>query len=322
MSSGAAPRETDRDGIGWLGIYLRGMAMGLADAVPGVSGGTIALITGIYDRLIDAVAGLSEHWPDLLDAARGDGGTRQLAIRRTLVTMDLPFLVVLGLGVLTGVLVLANLIEFALHRYRAVTFAFFFGVILASPLVLRREVSLRQARPAVAGLLGIAFAFWFSGLPYRTAEFGLPVLFLVGAVAISAMVLPGISGSLVLLIIGAYGTIIAAVSGATRGLATMVGGGPVDAFVEPATTLFVFAVGAFVGVLTFARLVSAALDAYRVTTMTLLVGIMIGALRTPAREILTSVDRFTPEVTAGLVAAGAFGVVVVGFLEFATGGLD
>ena len=314
-----------RTGVGrnLAAVYLKGIAMGAADAIPGVSGGTIALITGIYERLIDAIAGLTERGPDLLAALAGDDNPgRVTAAIGTLRAMDVPFLVALGLGVLTGVATLANVIDFALGAYRASTFAFFFGVILASPVVLRNEVELREPRPLAAGVLGALVAFTIAGLPYREAEYALPVLFLVGAVVICATVLPGISGSLLLLIIGAYDTMTGAVSDLTGAVIGVAGGGPFGAVVEPLTVLVVFGAGALVGLLTFARVVSWALDAARVATMTFLVGIMFGALRTPVREIVASVQAYTPPVVASLVVAGAFGVLVVLALEYATGGIE
>jgi putative membrane protein len=307
----------------WASVFLKGVAMGAADAIPGVSGGTIALITGIYDRLIEAIAGLTEHGPDLVSDLREGGNPDRFATASaTLRTMDLPFLVVLGLGVLTGVGTLANLIDLALEAYRALTFAFFFGVILVSPVVLRGEVELRRPRPLAAGVAGFLLAFAVAGLPYRQAEYSLPALFLIGAIGISAMVLPGISGSLVLLIIGAYEGLTGAVSDLTRALVGMADGGGVGPAVEPLTVLAVFAAGAFVGVLTFARVVSRALEVDRVATMTFLVGVMFGALRTPVREIAGSVRAFTAPVVLSLVAAGVVGAFVVLVLEYVTGGID
>jgi len=304
-------------------VYLKGVAMGAADAIPGVSGGTIALITGIYERLIDAIAGLSERGPDLLaEIVASDNPGRIATTAGTLRAMDIPFLVALGLGVLTGVATLANVIDFALEAYRALTFAFFFGVILASPVVLRAEVALREPRPLVAGVVGFVLSFAVAGLPQRDAQYALPVLFLVGAVVICATVLPGISGSLLLLIIGAYDTMTGAVSDLTGAVFGVAGGGTADAVVEPLTVLVVFGAGALVGLLTFARVVSWALDAARVATMTFLVGIMLGALRTPVREIVASVQAYTPPVVASLVVAGAFGVLAVLALEYATGGIE
>lgn len=296
--------------------------MGAADAVPGVSGGTIALIVGIYERLVDAIAGISTEGPDLLASVAGPGGGGRFeGVSTALRELDVPFLVVLGLGVLTGVVAVANVVDFALGTYRASTFAFFFGVIVASPVVLRDEVSLREPRPLAAGLVGVVVAFWISGLPAHRTDVALPALFLIGAVAIAAMVLPGISGSLVLLILGAYHTMTGAVSDLTGAVLGTGAGGTEPDVLGPLTVLVVFSAGALVGILTVARIVSWAIDTYRTPTMTLLVGVMFGALRSPADQILASVDVFTPGTTAALLVAGLVGVVAVVGLEYVGGGM-
>lgn len=296
--------------------------MGAADAIPGVSGGTIALIVGIYERLVDAIAGISTRGPALLETVvRAEEGSRFGEVPNGLREMDVPFLVVLGLGVLTGVVAVANAVDFALETYRAATFAFFFGVILASPVVLREEVSLGEPRPLAAGLLGVVVAFWISGLPAHQADVALPLLFPIGAVAISAMVLPGISGSLVLLILGAYHTMTGAVSDLTGAVLGAEAGTAGPDVLGPLAVLVVFSGGALVGILTVARIVSWAIDNYRTVTMTFLVGIMFGALRSPADEVFASVDAFTPDVIAGLLLAGIVGVVAVVGLEYVGGGM-
>ena len=298
-----------------LSIFLKGVAMGAADAIPGVSGGTIALITGIYERLIDAIAGVSEYGPELVeDLTGGDNPGRLHAVAGTLRAMDVPFLMVLGLGVVTGGVTLANLAHVALERFPAATFAFFFGIILASPVVLRDQVSLREPRPLAAGVVGALLAFAVGGLPSLRSEYTLPVLFLIGALVVCATVLPGISGSLVLVLIGAYDTMTRAVSALTG---AAFDGSVADA-VGPLATLVVFAAGALVGLLTFARVVSWAIDTYRVPTMTFLVGVMLGALRAPARQIAESVDRFSADVVVVLVVAGVVGALVVLVLEYVT----
>lgn len=302
----------------WGAVYLKGAAMGAADAIPGVSGGTIALIVGIYERLVDAIAGLPAGVPTLLDGVSGrHDEPRTAAGVRTLRGLDVPFLAVLGLGVITGVVAVANVVDVALTDYRAATYALFFGVILASPLVLRSEISLREARPLAAGLLGVVLAFLVSGLPTRQASVTLPLLFVVGAVAIAAMVLPGISGSLMLVVLGAYDTMTGAVSDLTAAVLGADGSG----VVEPLSVLVVFAAGAVVGLLSVARAVSWAIDTHRTPTMTFLVGVMFGALRSPAREILGAVEAFTPGVIASLLVAGGVGALLVVGLEYTTGGI-
>lgn len=297
----------------WLVVYAKGFAMGAADAVPGVSGGTIALITGIYDRLIEAVASLTADGPAALARLRdGHNPGRVAGFRADLVEMDVPFLVALGVGVVSGVATLANVVDAALHAVPALTFAFFFGLILASPWVLRREVRATPAA-AVAGVAGFALAFFVSGLPERTAAFGPALLVVAGAIAISAMVLPGISGSLILLVMGPYRQLTGAVSTITD---VLLGSGGDAA--EPVVTLVAFTVGAFVGVLSFARVVAWALETYRAATMAFLVGVMVGALRTPWLRIQGAVETFDAGTVAALLAVGVVGAATVLVLDYVT----
>jgi putative membrane protein len=299
----------------WLGVYLRGFAMGAADAVPGVSGGTIALVTGIYDRLINAIAGLDPTVaPDVL---RSYDATARDRAREALLDMDVPFLAVLGVGVVSGALTLANVVEYGLDTYRALTFAFFFGLIAASPVVLRDEV---EATPAslVAGVVGFAVTFSVSGLESQLPG-GFVVLFALGAVASSAMVLPGISGSLILLALGKYHVLTGAVGDLTAAAGGLLDGESAAALLDPVVLLGVFSVGAAVGILSFARLVAWALEAHRVATAAFLVGLLVGALRKPAVEVAANVGTWSATATTAVAAVVALGAVAVLAFDYLAG---
>lgn len=305
----------------WLAVYLKGGCMGAADAVPGVSGGTIALITGIYDRLVAAIAGLDPREAlallPLLAVAIGDGEARRKVLD-TFDRMDLPFLVVLVGGIFSAAVTVANIVEFTLHHHRGATYAFFFGLIAASVWVLRDEVRLDTARDVTVAVAGFALAFLVSGASRRAIPEGPLVLFLVGALAICAMILPGISGSLILLILGKYSDITGAVEALTDAAFAL----DLEMALAPLRTLALFGIGAVVGILSFARAVSWALEHYREATLTFLVALMAGALRVPVDEVVESTptwDAFTAALLGGLVAVGAG--LVVG-LDRATGGID
>jgi len=305
----------------WAAVYLKGAAMGAADAVPGVSGGTIALITGIYERLVGALAaldpreavGLLALVPDLgNDGVRAEFGC-------TLSEMEVPFLAILGIGVLSAVVTVANLVEVAYHDYPGLTFAFFFGLIAASVVVLFDEVSADTPGRVLAGVLGFTLAFVLSGQAQGDAlPGGLLVIFVVGAFAICAMVLPGVSGSLILLTVGKYETMTGAVSATTDTLFAGEFGQPVD----PLTTLVVFMFGALVGILSFARVVQWALDTYRAATLTFLVALMAGALRAPAIRIADATPEWTVAAAVPLLVSGVVGAGLVLALNAATGELD
>jgi putative membrane protein len=305
----------------WAAVYLKGAAMGAADAVPGVSGGTIALITGIYERLVSAIAALDPGEtlallplvPKLGRAdARDEFGT-------ALTDMEVPFLLVLGVGVLTAVVTVANAIDVAYHEYPGLTFAFFFGLIAASVVVLFGEVSADTPGRVAAGVGGFAFAFVLSGQAQAgLLPGGLPVMFVAGAVAICAMVLPGVSGSLILLTLGKYETMTGAVSDSVDALFA----GAFGEAVDPLSTLVVFSAGALLGILTFARVVKWALEHYRAATLTFLVALMAGALRAPAIQVADATSAWTVASVTPLLAAGVVGAGAVLVLDATTDDLD
>lgn len=301
----------------WLAVYLKGFAMGAADAVPGVSGGTIALIAGIYDRLVSAIAAIDVAGVLALLGALArphDPASRQ-RFREDFVAMDLPFLLVLAIGVVSAALTAANVIHWAVGVHAGPTYAFFFGLIVASAIVLRREMDLREPAGWAVAATGFGLAFWVSGLSNGSLGSGLVVLFFAGVVGISAMVLPGISGSLILLTLGQYETIVSAVGDLTDAVFALT----LSPAIDPLTTLVVFATGALLGILSFARVVAWALSTYRTHTMTFLVALMIGALRAPGERVLEATATWTPTTGAILLAWALLGAVLVLGLDWATG---
>ncbi|GAA0305804.1 DUF368 domain-containing protein [Halarchaeum salinum] len=302
----------------WLGVYLRGAAMGAADAVPGVSGGTIALITGIYARLIDAIAGLDPRTalallgPSVRTPIDADA---RATVRDELVAMDVPFLCVLGVGVLSAVVTVANVVQYFLDARPVATYAFFFGLVLASVLVLADTVSLGTPRHVAAAVVGFVLAFVASGTAGGQLPTGPVTTFLVGALAICAMVLPGISGSLILLTLGQYDRMTGAVHGATAAALA----GDVGALGEHATTLVVFMAGALVGLLSFARVVAWAFEHYRTATLTFLVALMTGALRAPLRLAFADVATLNVVVVGRFILLALVGALVIVALERASG---
>jgi len=304
-------------GRDWLAVYLKGTAMGAADAVPGVSGGTIALITGIYERLVGAIAALDpvEALGLLALVPRLGSADAREEFVEALVGMDVPFLALLGVGVVTAVVTVANVVHVAIHDFPGVTFAFFFGLIAASVVVLLGEVTLDTPGRVAAAVVGFALAFVLSAQAQAGAlPEVLPVIFVAGAVAICAMVLPGVSGSLLLLTLGMYDTMTSAVSDATDAAL----GGDLGAAVEPVSTLVVFTAGAVVGVLSFARVVEWALEQYRAATLTFLVALMAGALRAPAIQISDATPEWTAASAAVVLVAGVAGAAVVLVLDATT----
>ncbi|MFB6294433.1 MAG: DUF368 domain-containing protein, partial [Candidatus Nanohaloarchaea archaeon] len=275
----------------WLIVYLKGVAMGAADTVPGVSGGTIALITGIYERLVAAVAALSPAPLRHLGQVHTDAGRRRF--RDELGEMDVWFLAVLGTGVASAVVVLSRFMHTALVQYPAATNALFFGLIGASALVLYRAVSLDGPRRIAAAAASFAAAFLVVGVSGGTG-FGhsLPVVFAAGMVASAAMLLPGISGAAFLYILGQYAFLtgrlerfVDAILALPRTPATLA---------ADAAVIAVFLAGIGAGLVTVARGVQWALQRDRATTLTALVSLMAGSLRLPVERIAAETAAVTP----------------------------
>ncbi|WOJ95391.1 DUF368 domain-containing protein [Congregibacter brevis] len=246
------PSGKQKPGVSLIpGVLLRGVLMGAADIVPGVSGGTMAFITGIYERLINAITAFDVTLIRCVFERRWDE-----AFRRT----DAAFLATLLLGIAISVFTLARLITLLLETQPLVLWSFFFGLILASALVLLRHVSGWSA-PAVVGLsLGVLFA---TGIGLSPA-FALPVapwsFFVAGFFAICAMILPGISGSFILVLLGMYPVVLEAIESLD--------------FVS----LALFATGAGSGLLVFSRLLSYLLSEHHSPTLATLTGFLFGSL--------------------------------------------
>ncbi len=250
-----------------LGVFVRGMLMGAADIVPGVSGGTVAFITGIYEKLIDSISAFDINLLKLLVA--GD-------VRRAWEQVNGSFLLALGLGILTSILSLARVVSWLLAHYPVPLWAFFFGLILASAVMLLRQVQGWNPARGVYLVVGTIIALAISVAPMLSLDFGFVGIFLAGFIAICAMILPGISGSFILILLGMYATVLNALTSFDL------------LFVS------VFAVGAACGLLCFSRILHWLLHHYRASTLSLLTGFLFGSLAIvwPWKEVLQSVvDR-------------------------------
>ncbi|WP_135825852.1 DUF368 domain-containing protein [Halorussus ruber] len=301
----------------WLSIYLKGVFMGAADAVPGVSGGTIALITGIYERLVGAIAAFDPRvLPDLPQAYDPEARGRIAAMLRE---MDIAFLLVLGSGVITAVIAVTGLLEHALEAAPAIVFGFFAGLILASAIVLWSEVGLDTPGEIAAALVGFGLAFVVAGISSGSGlPHAVPLLFLAGALGISAMVLPGVSGSLLLLLLGQYEFMV----GELQGFIDALLAGTVGTALDSLVNIVAFLAGAAVGILTFARVVEWALSNYHQLTLTFLVALMVGALRYPVLKIIGETAAWTPTHAANVLIAGLVGAFAVLLVDYYTDDLD
>lgn len=235
----------------YFGVFLRGMLMGAADIVPGVSGGTVAFITGIYDRLLAALTAVDLRWLRLLLGGRW---------RAAFAALDGGFLLALLAGIGTSVATLAQLLSWLLDTYPVLLWAFFFGLIAGSAIYLVRQISVWNGAVLSALLAGFTAAVAVALSPAVRLDGGAAGLFLAGFVAICAMILPGISGSFVLVILGMYERVLAAIEAFDLG------------------ALAVFAAGAASGLLLFSRLLRWLLHRFHAASMALLTGFLAGSL--------------------------------------------
>ncbi|SUD89962.1 DUF368 domain-containing protein [Psychrobacter phenylpyruvicus] len=238
-----------------VATYVKGMAMGAADIVPGVSGGTIALIAGIYERLINAIGSIG---PDLWQVYRRQGGMRGLmAIWRH---VDATFLLVLVLGIATSFATLAGFIKHLLDNQPLLIWSFFFGLVVATVGILLGEIKRWNVARAGLFIFGIVAAVGISSMPLITTEPSLPYIFFAGAIAICAMILPGISGSFILLLLGVYDRVLEAVHNFNLSI------------------IFTLMAGMVTGLLLFTRALKWLLSHYYQGTLALLTGFIAGSL--------------------------------------------
>lgn len=241
----------NRRKLEFLLIFFKGMAMGAADLVPGVSGGTIAFISGIYDRLLAAISACT---PDkLIWLLRGRWRELWLAI-------DGSFLFTLLAGILVSIASLARLISYLLDSHPQLIWSFFFGLILISVLLVGRQIGRWRVWTLAALLAGVGFAWLITVAVPLQLPATAPMFFFGAAIAICAMILPGISGSFILLLLGLYGAVLEAVK-TFDGL-----------------LLGSFIAGCLLGLLSFSRLLNWLLGQARNITLAFLTGLLIGSL--------------------------------------------
>ncbi len=276
----------------YLLILVRGFLMGACDIIPGVSGGTIALLTGIYERLVTAIGNIR---PDVLLKTFF---TDRKAFVAELKYMDFFFLVILVSGIVIAAVTVSKIISMLLESYTAFTYSFFFGIILASAVLILLEIGSVESRGnkiAVVGsaLVGLVIGYLVGGFEPAMLGHTLPVLFLTGMVAFCAMILPGISGAYITLICNQYEYLLNCIH--TMNMVPLV----------------VFSAGGILGILGFTKLLKFLLSRYHAAMLAMLTGLMIGTSRLLIGKVELS-GGFTPAVIVCAVA----GVALLVILEF------
>lgn len=267
----------------WILIYLKGFLMGSADAIPGISGGTIALITGIYSRMISAVTSVKIQ--NTLTIIQGFRPSKLRESIQAFHRIDGFFLICLGSGVLTALILVLNIIHFLLTNYAIMTFGFFWGVIAVSAIVLSKQVNYRSSKSMIAALTGFVLSFTISGVASTSLGHGNLILFISGALAVSAMILPGISGSLLLIILGQYEYMSGILSAFTEAVVSAVTSGQLEQLINNLWDIGVFVSGGIFGLFTIAHFIRWALENYRQITFAFLISLVLGALRAPILEV-------------------------------------
>ncbi len=235
----------------YISLVLKGIGMGAADVVPGVSGGTIAFIVGIYEELINSIKSINLSSLKLLFTFK---------LKEFFAAVNASFLIAVVLGIGISVVSLARVITYLLEYHPILVWSLFFGLIIASVHNISKEVKSWEWSRWLAFIVGAAIALYITmATPANTPD-GLPFIFLCGSVAICAMILPGISGSFILLLMGKYHYIMEAIKS------------------FDITIIAVFGAGAAIGIVLFSNILSYLFSKFHDITIALLAGFMLGSL--------------------------------------------
>lgn len=288
---------------------LKGYAMGTANVIPGVSGGTIALITGIFERLINALKSFNLKAIKLLLSFK---------FKEFVLHTDLKFLAALMFGVLAAIFSLAKLLDYLFEFYSVYVWAYFFGLILASIYFVGKTIEKVNLSVVLAFIIGTAIATAISFMKPAVQNEGMLYLFICGVLAISSMILPGISGSFVLILLGNYELIV------------------IESITQLRLDILIpFALGCGIGLIGFSYLLSWVFKKFRFQTIALLTGFILGSLlviwpwknpvyktdalgnlitKSNGENIIMSYDRFFPE-TLNLEVLVAFAFILLGIVS-------
>lgn len=248
-----AERKANRTLKDYIGLAARGFAMGASDVVPGVSGGTMAFILGIYEELINSIRTVGQ--PEFLQAVF------KFRIKEIFEILNWKFLLAVAIGIFSAILTLAPLLENLLENQPVYLWSFFFGLVVASIFAVRKRIKQWTAAPLIALLIGTVGAYFLVGLVPAQTPNTWWFLMLSGAIAICAMILPGISGSFILVLLGKYEFVLSAVNDRDIVSVGFVG------------------LGAVIGIVTIAQLLGWLFKNYHDITVALLIGLMVGSLR-------------------------------------------
>jgi len=250
-----------------LKLTLKGLVMGVADVIPGVSGGTIAFITGIYEKLISAIKSADINFVKKIT---------RFKLKEALGLLHIRFLLSLGSGIALSIVCLSGLMNHLINNFPVLTWSFFFGLILASIFIIGKKIKHFRKEGGLGLFLGLLFGFFMVGLIPVVTPTSWWFIVLSGMIAISAMILPGLSGSFILLILGKYEFITGALKN--------------PFIIQNTFSIIFFIIGCVIGIILFSRVLSYLFKNYYNFTISFLTGLIVGSLRKiwPWKEALES----------------------------------
>lgn len=259
----------------YLIITLKGLAMGAADVVPGVSGGTIAFISGIYQELIDSINNVNLS---VLKTLKKEG------LKAAWQQVNGGFLLALLSGIFISVLTFSKIITHLLETHPILVWSFFFGLIIASIVLIWKETGNWKLVDVLALIIGIVLSYYITIARPVSSPDSYWYLFLSGFIAIIAMILPGISGAFILLLMGSYETVIGTINRFRDGIVKF----DLAILGEAMLKLSVFALGAIIGLKSFSKILHWMFEKHKNTTLALLIGFMVGSLNKvwPWKQVL------------------------------------
>ncbi len=261
--------------------------MGIADIIPGISGGTIALITGIYERLVHAISKIDFKFVTFFLKGDFDEAKKNIS------EIDFKLFIPLISGIGLAILLMSNMIYFLLQNLTAITYAFFLGLIFASAVLLYKKGEGISVKNILFSFIGFIFAFLFVGSGALQLGHSLPIIFISGTLAICAMILPGISGAFILLFLNQYEYMLFVLKNLR--------------FLE----MFTFGFGALIGILCFSRVLDYALKKHENFIISFLIGLMLGASRLPYQNIVNTLDSILPVLISAML-----GFSIIFILEY------
>lgn len=246
-------------------LLIKGMGMGAADVVPGVSGGTIAFIVGIYEELINSIKSINFSNLKLFFTFKWGAFWKKI---------NGNFLLAILSGILISLFSLAKIITYLLENQPILIWSFFFGLVIASTFFVSKQITKWNLPTILSFAAGAAIAYYITvATPAQTSD-SLPFIFVSGAIAICAMILPGISGSFILVLLGKYYYILGSLTNLIDSIKQL----NFSAAFKSAEIIFIFALGAAIGLISFSNVLSFLLRKYHNITIALLAGFMLGSL--------------------------------------------